>query len=105
MKITMSTKLIVAILPLLLSGCVLTAPQHVAAEWHHASFPLAGQPFGPKEEEDALDTLGLAARWEFGRVYFDAGLGHRVRDAGFSNDRNSTLVYSGKVGFKLWERD
>lgn len=85
----------------LLSGC-LSMPDRVDAGWTHDSHPLLGRPFGPKEEEDTLDTLGVRAAWHRGRYYMEMGAGRKMGDGGFYGD--DRVVFTSRVGVTLWER-
>lgn len=93
---------IVCLAALALSGCsILPAPEYVSGCTTHVSHPLRGQPFGPKEEEDSLNTVGACTHWERGRVTIDMGLGYSYTDSGFYGD---DFVYQGTIGYKLWEK-
>lgn len=79
-----------------LAGCT------ISAELAHTSHPLRGEPFGPAYEEDTLDTIGLVARKEYGRVYVEHGLAYKWRDGGVYGD---DFVYSGRIGVRLFGKD
>lgn len=81
----------------LCSGC-----STISAEVSHVSHPLRGEPFGPATEEDTLDSVGIVARREYGRVYIEQGLAYRLRDGGFYGD---DFVYTGRIGVKLYRMD
>lgn len=96
--------LTVMALLVVLAGCgslPQAMPNQVDACLTHVSHPLRGEPFGPRSEEDSLDTIGACAQWERGRVSFDTGLGYRYRDGGFYGD---DFIFEGRVSVKLWER-
>jgi len=82
---------------LLCSGCTT-----VSVNVSHVSHPLLGAPFGPANEEDTLDTVGLRTRRESGRFYVEQGLAYRWRDGGFYGD---DFVYTLDAGVTLWRRD
>jgi hypothetical protein len=81
----------------LLCGC-----STLSVEVSHVSHPLRGEPFGPMNEEDTLDTVGFVSRREYGRVYVEHGLAYRWRDGGFYGD---DFIYQGRVGVQLWRRN
>src|SRR5688572_13497761 len=81
----------------LLCGC-----STLSAEVSHVSHPLRGAPFGPEWEEDTLDTVGVVARRDYGRVYVEQSLAYRWRDGGFYGD---DFIYQGRIGVQLWRRD
>lgn len=94
-------KLLIALTAALtLSGCV-TAPDRIDAGWEHTSHPLLGPPFGPSNEEDTLDTLGLRAAWHRDRYYMELGLGQQLKDSGFAGDG---FIFTSRVGVELWRR-
>lgn len=89
---------------LALSGCSVIGgvcdQAQISVEYTHVSHPLAGAPFGPRTEEDALHTVGPVGRCDMGRAYVEGGLGYKVRDGGFYGP---DLTGSFNVGVKLWE--
>lgn len=91
---------LIAVAALVLSGCA-SAPDSIDAGWTHVSHPLLGRPFGPSDEEDTLDVLGVRARWTRGPYFVEAGLGQQMRDAGFYGDG---FIFTSRVGVALWER-
>lgn len=98
----MNTKVFVSLIALAaLSGCSV-APSKLDAGWGHNSYPELGYPFGPANEEDTLDTLGLRATWERGKCFAEVGLGYKLRDGGFYGD--SDVVFTSRVGVVLWKR-
>lgn len=69
----------------------------------HVSHPTAGRPFGPKTEEDSLNTVGGYGRCSFSQgVWTEVGLGWKVGDGGFYGP---DMVSELRVGVKLWERE
>lgn len=80
-----------------LSGCT-----SLRAEWEHTSHPFAGEPFGPANEEDVLDTANLIARRQSGRFYTEAGLGWKLADGGFYGPE---LTFTYRAGVELWSRN
>lgn len=73
----------IALAALLLSGCAVT-PEYSGIEWEHISHPMAGPPFGPEDEEDALDHVNGYAGWHVGqRGYVEITSGYRLVDEGF----------------------
>lgn len=72
----------------------------ISVEYTHISHPLAGYPFGPGTEEDAVHTAGPMGRCDMGRAYVEGGLGWKVRDAGFYGPE---LTGTLNVGVTLWE--
>lgn len=95
--------LIVIGLAVMASGCSVMGGMcdetRVDLQYTHVSHPLAGAPFGPKEEEDALHTLGPMGRCTVGRGYVDLGVGYKLRDAGFYGPELTGTV---NVGVNLW---
>lgn len=71
------------------AGC---APHAIRAEYEHISHPLAGPPFGPRSEEDALDHLAILARWHFELVTVDVGLGYKLVDGGMYGPKCTGIV-------------
>jgi hypothetical protein len=71
----------------------------VSVDTMHVSHPLKGTPFGPANEEDTLDVIGVTARKEFGRMYIEHSLQYRYIDGGFYGD---DFIYTGRVGVTLW---
>jgi hypothetical protein len=93
-------KALLVITVLALSGCSLT-PDHIDAGWEHNSHPLLGPPFGPSNEEDTLDTIGLRAIWHRNRLFMEAGLGQQMKDSGFYGDG---FIFTSRVGVTLWSK-
>lgn len=85
---------------ILLSGCSI-APDTVRTEYEHVSHPFAGWPFGPKNEEDWLDTANVVARWQRGRIYTELGLGYSLTDGGFYGPK---LTGTARAGVELWSK-
>lgn len=85
----------VALLAVALTGCTT-----VSVDTMHVSHPLKGYPFGPSNEEDTLDVLGVTARKEFGKMYIEHSLQYRYIDGGFAGD---DFIYTGRVGVVLWQ--
>lgn len=84
-------------LMLLAGGCSVQRPQ-VRLELEHVSHPLAGWPFGPSTEEDALTQANVMLEWERGRVRVEQGLGYRLMDQGFYGPE---LTYTGRVSVRI----
>jgi hypothetical protein len=93
-------KRIIAISALALTGCGL-APTSVSLEHQHLSHPLLGPPFGPSNQEDTLDVLGVRTRWARGPYYVEAGLGQQMKDSGFYGDG---IIFTSRVGVELWSK-
>lgn len=91
---------ILAAAALALSGCM-SMPDRVDAGWEHNSHPLLGPPFGPKNEEDWLDTLGLRCSWHKDRYYLELGLSQQLTDSGFYGDG---FIFTSRVGVTLWSK-
>lgn len=85
---------------LALTGCGV-APDRIDAGWEHNSHPLLGWPFGPSNQEDTLDTLGLRAAWHHDRYYLELGLGQQLADSGFYGDG---FIFTSRVGVTLWSK-
>ncbi len=69
-------------------------------EYEHVSHPFAGFPFGAKDEEDALHTIGTVGRCSMGRGYVELGTGYKLREAGFYGPELTGTV---RVGVELWK--
>ncbi len=89
---------LICILPTV--GCSVI-PDSLSLEQMHVSHPLLGPPFGPSNEEDTLDVLGVRTRWTRGPYYVEAGLGQQLKDSGFYGDG---FIFTSRVGVTLWER-
>jgi hypothetical protein len=89
---------------LVLSGCSTIGgvcdETRIEARYSHVSHPFAGPPFGPKEEEDALDTIGPMGRCTVGRGYVEIGTGWKLGDGGFYGPG---LTGTMNIGMVLWE--
>lgn len=91
---------IVAVLAL--QGCaVMPSPQMCFANYDHVSHPRKGEPFGPATEEGTIDSVGATCRWERGRLFMESGLSYMWPDSDLYGD---DLLYNGRIGVKLWER-
>lgn len=91
-------------LMLMTSGCALTEhcdSMSLRIEHEHVSHPLAGYPFGPASEEDALDHVGPVGRCTVGRGYVDMNLGWKIGDGGFYGPR---LTGGVRIGVEIWKR-
>jgi hypothetical protein len=94
--------LLAAVAAASLSGCAVV-PDRLDACVTHVSHPLRGAPFGPANEEDALDTVGACAEWQVSdRVTIDQSLAYKYADGGFYGD---DFVYLGRVRVKLWSKE
>lgn len=89
-----------------LTGCAgmpdYVKPEAVDVGWGHNSYPALGYPFGPADEEDTLDTLGLRSQWRKDRYFLEAGVGYKLRDGGFYG--RSDWVFTSRVGVDIWRR-
>jgi hypothetical protein len=85
---------------LALSGC--QSFTSINAEWEHKSDPMRGVIFMQDGAEDVIDSYGLIARWEDGRVYTEMGLGYQPTNQGFEG---SGMIFTSKVGVKLWSKN
>jgi len=83
---------------LLLCACAAVKPDSARAEWEHVSHPLAGPPFGPPSEEDALDQLNLMLHWQRGAWFAESGLGYKLADEGMYGPR---LTFTSRVGREI----
>jgi|ERR1044072_80997 hypothetical protein len=87
-----------------LTGCSVIGrmcdEKQVALQYTHVSHPFAGWPFGEKDEEDAVHTVGPVGRCTHGRSYVDIGVGYKVREAGFYGPEVTGTV---NVGITLWK--
>lgn len=81
-----------------LSGCSVLAPTTAVVGLQHVSHPLAGPPFGPRNEEDSLDQLTAGLRWEYGNVVVEQRLGYKYVDGGFYGPK---LSYYGSVDYLI----
>ena len=86
------------LLSILCHGCSALRPDALLAELHHVSHPLAGYPFGPSNEEDALSQLNVLLRWHYGDWYAESGCGYKLEDAGVLGP---DLTFTARVG-KEW---
>jgi hypothetical protein len=85
-----------------LGGCALDPPgtdYTVKAGWDHVSHPDVGPPFGPRSEEDTLDTLSCKLERSSDRFYVEVGLGYRLAEGGFYG---SDFIFMSSAGVKLW---
>lgn len=94
----MSRRMIVRCAAVLLVGASLSACSGMRVELEHTSHPLAGAPFGPRSEEDSLNTLNVVKRIERGRYYSEIGLGYKIGDGGFYGPDLTGTV---RIGVKL----
>ncbi len=81
------------------SGCTL-----ITAEIEHTSHPLAGYPFGPADEEAALNTLNIVFRQDYSNgVYVEQGLGYKIctHEYDFVGPK---VTYTGRIGITLWRK-
>jgi hypothetical protein len=77
------------------AGCAI-APHSVRAELEHVSHPLAGYPFGPADEEDALSQLNVLLKWHQQRGWYtEAGCGYKLMDEGMHGPR---LTFTARIG-------
>ena len=90
---------LIVVAALALTGCA--TPNSVSLEHMHVSHPLLGPPFGPKNEEDWLDTLGFRAAWHRDRYYMELGLSQQLTDSGFYGDG---FIFTSRVGVTLWSK-
>lgn len=84
-------------------GFLSTGCTYLKTEVEHVSHPLAGKPFGPSTEEDALTQAnvcagketrsGVRALW-----YAENCLGYKLDRSGFFGPE---LTYTGRVGVKF----
>jgi hypothetical protein len=73
-------RIVVLATALSLSGCATGA----RLESEHVSHPFAGQPFGDRTEEDALNQLSAILEWHRDNGWYaEAGLGYVISDSGF----------------------
>lgn len=85
--------LLILVLINMCSGCT-----GMRVEVEHTSHPLAGPPFGPRSEEDSLNTINVVKRVEKGRFYAEGGLGYKFDDGGFYGPPLTATV---RVGVSL----
>lgn len=90
----------IAIAALALTGCV-SIPDSVSLEHTHVSHPLLGWPFGPGNQEDTLDVLGVRTRWTRGPYYVETGLGQQMKDSGFYGDG---IIFTSRIGVNVWSK-
>jgi hypothetical protein len=90
----MPKKILTAVLLLSLSGC-----SYLTTELRHTSHPTAGKPFGPRTEEDSLNTVNACAGRETGAWFIEQCLGYKLTDGGFYGPQ---LTYDLRVGRK-WQ--
>lgn len=93
---------LILVVAAILSGCASIVPDAVRGEWSHTSHVFAGPPFGPKYEEDSLDTANVIARWQNGRLYSEIGVGYKLADGGFFGP---DLTFTSRIGVELWKKD
>lgn len=62
----------------LMSGCT-----YATVELRHTSHPFAGPPFGPKSEEDSLNTANACAGRSKAGIFLEHCLGYKLSDGGF----------------------
>lgn len=80
-----------------LTGCAVM-PDSLYVEGEHTSHPLAGEPFGPRCEEDALTVANVGASWTRGGAYLDAGLGVKLVNHGFYGP---PLTFNVRAGYRF----
>ncbi len=85
-------QIIASLILLLLSGCT-----SLSLEGAHTSHPFAGPPFGPKSEEDSLNSVNACAQREKGRYYLEQCVGYKIGDGGFFGPR---LIYTARAGVR-----
>ncbi len=88
----MKTALLAACL-IALQGCT-----YLSAEMQHVSHPLAGPPFGPKTEEDSLNTVNACAGRERQGWYVEQCLGYKLTDGGVYGPK---LTYEARFGKRI----
>jgi hypothetical protein len=79
--------LIIPVVAILVTAC-----SGMRVELEHTSHPFAGPPFGPRSEEDSLDTLNVIKSFKTGRVSVDLGLGRKLGDGGFYGPRTTATA-------------
>lgn len=92
----MRTLAIVAV-ALLLTACA-AMPTAFYAETEHVSHPFAGPPFGPSNEEDALDQVNVGVEWRKGGAYLQTSLGYVTADGGFYGP---PLTFTARAGYRI----
>ena len=86
---------------LVLPGCVSLAPDAIRPNIQHISHPLAGRPFGPKEEEDCYQAAGASLIWQRGNLYIEQGLARKIATANCDGFYGPKLSYSGQIGYTI----
>lgn len=84
-----------------LTGCAhvpaAVIPTAIRTEIEHVSHPLVGWPISARNNEDALSTVNVVARWTRGSFYVENGLGYKLKDSGFYGP---DLTYVGRIGYE-----
>ena len=94
-------KLAIIATTIALAGC--SHLESIRIEEEHVSHPFAGPPFGPSNEEDALDHVEILGRYVFEHnLYIDMGLGYKLADEGLYGPKLTGTV---RVGGYLWKRN
>jgi hypothetical protein len=81
----------------LLTGCA----SAYRLEVEHVSHPLAGQPFGPRTDEDALTQAHALASWRRGVGYVEAGIGWNLRGEGGGGFYGPALTGTVRAGVEF----
>lgn len=79
----------------LASMAILCGCTYATTEIRHISHPTAGPPFGPKTEEDSLNTANACIGVERKGWFFEHCLGYQLGDGGFYGP---DLTYDARVG-------
>lgn len=99
----MKPKHTLALLALSASGCAVTPgdgfdvqPDVIRVEHMHVSHPLAGPPFGSKDDEEWLDVFQVSFKYDLpGRAYTEFGCGVKLWDSGFYGPREVCTIRTG----------
>lgn len=94
----MRVAIFATLVALLATGCSSLLPNAARVEIEHVSHPMAGPPFGPRNEEDALSQLNILVRWQQSAWYAESGLGYKLEDSGMYGPR---LTFTARVGREI----
>lgn len=83
-------KIAAALLALCLTGCT-----YATIEARHTSHPFAGPPFGPRTDEDSLNTVNACIGVERGSWFAENCLGYKLGEGGFYGP---PVTYDARVG-------
>jgi hypothetical protein len=71
---------------------------HATVEIAHSSFPLAGPPFGPSNEEDAFDRINGCLGNDKQRFFYEGCLGYKYVEGGLTGPH---LSFDGRMGYRF----